>query len=178
MPRFSLNAIGRDRPGIIAGVAQALVDLGANLEDSRMTILHGQFTIMLVLDVPHISDGGLIEGALEQVAEELNLFITVRPVPDEVVPPTTGERYLVAVDGPDRPGLIAGVSRALASVAANVVELSSRHFEQGAGRVCVLRMTVVLPDEVDTDRLESVLSDACTALGVSHSVTPAGDAVV
>ena len=32
---FLLNAFGKDRPGIVAGVTEALVRLGGNIEDAR-----------------------------------------------------------------------------------------------------------------------------------------------
>lgn len=170
MARFSLHAVGKDRPGIIAGVANALAAMGANLEDSRMTILRGQFAVMLVLDAPGISDGGLIEGALEPVAEELNLFIAVRPLPDEVGAPDTGERFSVLVDGADRPGIVAGIAEAILSVGGNVAELSSRLLEYEGHSGYVLRLIVSLPDGVGGPQLEAAVVAASTTLGVTSSV--------
>src|SRR5580704_7225029 len=106
MARFSLHTVGKDRPGIIAGVTNALAQLGANLGECNMTILHGQFAIMLVLEVPNIDDGRLVEGALEQVAEELNLFVTVRPMPESDHAVLDGVSYLVSIDGADHPGIV------------------------------------------------------------------------
>ena len=170
MARFSLHAVGRDRPGIIAGLANALAAMGANLEDSRMTILHGQFAVMLVLDAPGISDGGLVEGALEAVAEELNLFIAVRPLPTEAPSAFEGERYSVLVDGADRPGIVAGVAEAILSVGGNVVELSSRLLEHEGQSGYVLRLIVILPSGRDGKDLEAAITSATTTLGVTSSV--------
>jgi len=172
MARFSLHAVGRDRPGIIAGVANALAAMGANLEDSRMTILRGQFAVMLVLDAPGISDGGLIEGALESTAEELNLFIAVRPLPDDATTAVEGERYSVLVDGADRPGIVAGIAEAILTLGGNVVELSSRLLEHEGQSGYVLRLIVTLPDGVAGDALEREISTASSALGVNSSVSP------
>lgn len=171
MARFSLHAVGNDRPGIIAGVAQALAGIGANLEDSRMTILHGQFAIMLVLDAPGIADGGLIEGALESVADELNLFVAVRPLPERASAPLGGDRYTISVDGSDRPGIVVAITTALASLGANVVELASRRLEHGGKSGYVLRMTVVLAPEHSIADLERVLGEASEPLGVAYSLT-------
>src|SRR4051794_12846996 len=44
-----LTAIGRDRPGIVAGIARVLLDHGLNIEDSQMRILGGRFSMMLLL---------------------------------------------------------------------------------------------------------------------------------
>ena len=171
MARFSLHAVGKDRPGIIAGIANALAAMGANLEDSRMTILRGQFAVMLVLDAPGISDGGLIEGALEQAAEELNLFIAVRPLPDVVKASLEGDRYSVLVDGADRPGIVAGIAEAILVLGGNVVELSSRLLEHEGQSGYVLRLIVTLPAGTKGTDLEASIAHASAALGVTSSVT-------
>ena len=56
MAHFALSAIGRDRPGIVAGVSGALLRHGANIEDSRMAILGGHFTMMLIVSTPDEGD--------------------------------------------------------------------------------------------------------------------------
>ena len=40
---LALTAVGRDRPGIVAGLTGVLVESGGNVDDSQMSILHGQF---------------------------------------------------------------------------------------------------------------------------------------
>ena len=48
MTHFAVTAVGADRPGIVAAVTGAFAEHGCNLEDSSMTILRGQFAMMLV----------------------------------------------------------------------------------------------------------------------------------
>ena len=45
---FILSAIGTDRPGLVADLAQLIYDCDANLEDSRMTILGNEFAAILL----------------------------------------------------------------------------------------------------------------------------------
>ena len=45
---FILSAIGSDRPGLVAELAQLIYDCDANLEDSRMTILGTDFAVILL----------------------------------------------------------------------------------------------------------------------------------
>ena len=42
-----LTVLGKDRPGIIAGVTEALFRAGCNLEDISMTVLEGEFAMMM-----------------------------------------------------------------------------------------------------------------------------------
>jgi glycine cleavage system transcriptional repressor len=171
MARFSLHTVGRDRPGIIAGLSNALAAIGVNLEDSRMTILRGQSAVVVILNAPGISDGGHIEGALERVAEELNLFVVVRPLPEEVTDPVSGEWFWVLVDGADRPGMVAGIAEAILEVGGNIVELSSKLVERDGSSGYVLRLSVTVPAGVTLDTLEGAVSAVAERLGISYSVT-------
>ena len=47
---FALSAIGRDRPGIVADLAELIYECDCNLEDSSMTILGSEFAVLLLLD--------------------------------------------------------------------------------------------------------------------------------
>ena len=49
MRSFALTAVGADRPGIIAAVAECLLDHGMNVTDSNMGILRGYFATTLVV---------------------------------------------------------------------------------------------------------------------------------
>lgn len=173
MARFSLHTVGRDRPGIIAGVTNALTEIGASLEDSQMTILRGQSAIVLVLNAPGIDDGGVIERAVEDVAEELNLFVAVRPLPDEVEAFVDGDWYSVLVDGANRPGIVARIAEAILAVGGNIIELSSRVLERDGRSGYVLRLSVAVPPEVSAEVLGRAVGEASSSLGVSFSVMPA-----
>ena len=52
MPEFAVTAIGRDRPGIVAAISAALLELDGNIEDSQMSILRGHFAVMLIVKLP------------------------------------------------------------------------------------------------------------------------------
>ena len=43
---LAVTVLGHDRPGIIAETTSVLADLGANLEDSTMTILRGHLAMV------------------------------------------------------------------------------------------------------------------------------------
>ena len=45
---YIMTAFGKDRPGIVADVSQVLYENGCNLEDSTMTLLADEFTLILL----------------------------------------------------------------------------------------------------------------------------------
>lgn len=56
MNHFAIvTAFGQDRPGIVALMADSLYRLGCNIEDTCMTRLRGEFTMMLMVRLPEES---------------------------------------------------------------------------------------------------------------------------
>src|SRR5215210_8202540 len=81
MPHVAVTAVGSDRPGIVAAVTRVFVEHRCNIEDSSMTILRGQFAMMLVVDAPADVGAADLEAALAGPAAELDLVVAVRPLP-------------------------------------------------------------------------------------------------
>ena len=50
MTLHAVTVLGHDRSGIIAQTTSILADLGLNIDDSTMTLLRGQFAMMLIVD--------------------------------------------------------------------------------------------------------------------------------
>lgn len=46
-----LTVIGQDKPGIIAKVSTLLADRKCNIEDISQTIMQGQFTMIMLVDL-------------------------------------------------------------------------------------------------------------------------------
>jgi glycine cleavage system transcriptional repressor len=135
-----LTAIGRDRPGIVARIAGALLAHGLNIEDSQMRILGGRFSMMLLLrgepeDEPLIRD-------LLAVGRELGLdYIYVHPI--EPADVTAAEpTHVLTVYGADHPGIVAAIAGALAEQSVNITDLQTRL----AADVYVMFMEIVVPE--------------------------------
>jgi glycine cleavage system transcriptional repressor len=123
MARFTLHAVAPNRSGIVAAVTQSLAEIGCNLEDSRMCLLHGQFSIVLVLDAPSTSSGTAIEMALAPHLEELALQLFVRPIAEEVDEIDLHSLVSISVQGADHPGTVARIAHAITTAGGNIVDL-------------------------------------------------------
>ena len=114
-----LTLVGKDRPGIVAKVTDALYQNGWNLGEASMLRLGGNFTIMLM-----ISGAGEVEPIVQPVADELELRLHVDPIEGDlhshVVP-----NIQVRVMGADRAGIVAQVTGILAQTGFNILELES-----------------------------------------------------
>jgi len=119
-----ISAVGEDRPGLVAGVTEALLEGGCNVEDSSMTRLRSDFAMMLL--VRH-SDAPLepLRERLQVVGERLGLTITARELSEEEAnaAPIATDTFHINVYGADRAGIVHGITRVIAERGANITDL-------------------------------------------------------
>jgi len=174
---FIVSAVGRDRPGIVADLAQLVFDCEANLEDSRMTLLGNEFAAILLCSgqAPDL-DERLARGS-KRLEWENRLTVFIRPLEGEPRPavPAPGTRlYAIETQGMDRAGIVAGICRALADHHVNIADLHSSTLPSPSG-AALYRMNVLVevPDSLDPARLAKALEERGAQLGVDVSIAPA-----
>ena len=74
-----ISVIGKDRVGIIAGVASLLSQNNINIKDISQTILDGIFTMIMLVDLQEhdIEKSDIIE-RLNALGDELGVSITIQ----------------------------------------------------------------------------------------------------
>jgi glycine cleavage system transcriptional repressor len=117
-----LTAVGPDRPGLVSEISAAIHGAGANLEDSRMAILGGEFALLLLLSGSE-AVASAVERSAAALGEKLGLRVvskrTARGLAKDFLP------YRISVSGFDRPGIVSRVSEILARRGVNVASLES-----------------------------------------------------
>ena len=175
MNEIVVTAVGADRPGIVAALTGALLDIGGNLEETRAALLRGSFATVLAVAVPDGVGVAGVETALAPVAAELGLGLSVGPA----APKAAGEplaRAVVSVYGADHPGIVHGMAVALADHGANIIDLSARLV--GEPPIYVLGIEVELPPGLDEDALAHAVAPAAAAHGVELRVESESDEVM
>lgn len=172
MARFTVAAVGTDRPGIVAAVSAALVAAGCNLEDSSMTILGGQFAILLVLSAPDTATEASVRTSLDPAAQEFGLSVTVQGVLAGAAPAQGSDTadWTVSVYGADHPGIVHAVTRLLADDGVNIVDLSTRVIGPPDAAVYAMTLDVALPEALDPDQLATRLGALSSEIGVDASL--------
>lgn len=163
MTQLAVTVLGHDRPGIVADTTRLLADLGANLEDSTMTLLRGHFAMVLIASADATPEE--VEQALAPLAADGSLLVSVREVPREEPSAALGSTYLLSVHGADRPGIVSAVTAVVAEAGGNVTDLSTRLSEE----FYVLVAEVDLPGSVDPEQLSRDLTTVGADLGVEVS---------
>jgi glycine cleavage system transcriptional repressor len=163
MPTLAVSAVGLDRPGIIAGVAERLAAHGANITDSRMAILRGHFAMTLIVE-------GAEREALDADLGELGLeAVSVTEVPAAVAPPRSEPTAVVSVHGADHPGIVAAVTRVLADAGVNVCDLQTRLAQD----LYVMIIDAAVPPGLALEELDRRLRATAGEQGVTITVRAA-----
>jgi glycine cleavage system transcriptional repressor len=176
MKRIALTFLGKDRPGIIAGVSQILFESGCNIEDTTMTILEGEFAMILVALLPHPEVEKKLKKAYERLKEKWGLHHFVKTLPGKVVrgdkhPPGT-KTYMLSVIGRDRTGIVYETSKALARHRLNITDLNSKILGKGPRTVFAMMLEVDIPQRFSIKRLEPAWKQLRKKLGVDIRFRP------
>ncbi|MDX6633640.1 MAG: glycine cleavage system transcriptional repressor [Solirubrobacterales bacterium] len=169
---YAVSAIGRDRPGIVAAISEALLALNGNIEDSRMAILRGHFAVMLIVSLPAGVGREELEGRLAPLREQLGLEAVSVGEVEPLAAATPAATHVLSVYGADHPGIVHTVTSTLAERGANVIDLQTRLTGEGEKALYVMVLELTLAGEADTAALEAALAAVAEAAQIEVSLRP------
>ena len=174
MQQIIVNAIGPDRPGIVGQFTGHLHAAGANVLDSRMVNLRGQFAIILVVEVPPESLKK-IRDTLPAQAEKLGLRVTLTDASAAPAQPVKGIPFKLKTYSLDQPGIVHRVSDLLREFGVNIEELTAHQQSAPfAGEpLFLMEMRVTVPPGVSIQTLRSKLGALCDTLNCDVDFEPA-----
>lgn len=168
-----ITAIGEDRPGIVNELTEVLHKASLNVEDSRMSILGGEFAIILLVSGDEASTRSIIQQkeALQN-SLKLNLLIktTTNPTPDNDL-----ISYKIKIEGMDNPGIVHKLARYLSQQNINIVNMqtNSSHAPHTGTPVFMLDMLVDIPVSKDINQLIDEFTTLCDELSMDVDFSPA-----
>lgn len=170
---FVITALGKDRPGIVNQLSQLILDCGCNVEDSRMTVLGGEFAMLLMVS-GHWSAITRLERQLPVLEKKLELTLLAK----HTEPRTSAQDrvpYVVDVVAMDHPGIVHDVADFFASREINIEELSTWTYPAAhtGTPMFSLNMTVSIPGEVHIGRLRDEFTGFCDNLNLDATLEPA-----
>jgi glycine cleavage system transcriptional repressor len=156
-----LTAVGPDQPGLVQRVSELISEAGANLEDSRMAILGGEFALIL-----------LFSGNAEAIArvDQRAVALSNQGLLTVALKPTARSRtlknylpYRLRVSGEDRVGIVSKLSKLLAGRGINVASLDSRvsYAPLSGTPMFQLQAELQIPGELALAELRRDLANAC-----------------
>jgi glycine cleavage system transcriptional repressor len=176
MHKFVLSVLGNDRPGIVAKVSTTLAALGCNIEDCSQTILQTEFAAIFVVNNREARPLQEVEHSLRRELEGDGLTARIKPMEEHSGPAATltSLPFVVTTKGPDRLGMIAAVTGAMAELSCNInnfraiVRPGQEHEEE---MITIFEISLPAAVELKTfkERLEAVARRFDLKVSVQHS---------
>ena len=117
-----LTVVGKDKPGIVASISEALFEAGCNFGEASMSRLGGNFTIMLM--VQYAGEIRRLEDIVATVTRRLNLRCHVDAIEGHLHAHREPD-VRISVYGPDRTGIVAHITGTLAKAGLDIYDLES-----------------------------------------------------
>ncbi len=173
MSQLIITAIGPDRPGLVGELTGKLHERGANLLDSRMVNLRGQFAILILLEIAADSAARLVD-ELPTTGRAMGLTLTVIPQSATAMA-AGGLRFKLKTYSLDQPGIVARLSAILRSHNVNIEELSAwQESAAFAGSPLFLtEMRLTVPPTLPVRKLREDLEALCVELNCDLDLEPA-----
>lgn len=73
-----VTVVGKDKSGIVAGVATKIAELGLNIDDISQTVLDDYFTMMAVVSSDEKKDFTKLRAELDAFGQSLNVKINIQ----------------------------------------------------------------------------------------------------
>jgi glycine cleavage system transcriptional repressor len=174
---FALSAIGHDHPGFVADLAELIYECDCNLEDSSMTILGGEFAVLLLLSGQGTDLDRQLSTACKRLEWEKRLTVFIRPLEGEPTPFGAGQQFLsyeLQVTGLDKAGIVARVARCLANHNINIthMETYSRPEPNSGTAIYTMQIRMAVPAQTDLSTLHESLDHTADELHVHIDLAP------
>ena len=119
-----ITAVGPDRVGLVEKISQFLLKEGCNIEDSKMAVFCGDFTIILLVS----GDPAALErisGSFETLSAQTGLaFFSKKPTPRVAIESALPCRLLASCL--DHPGVVHQLSSVLSHLGVNIESLETK----------------------------------------------------
>jgi len=156
-----LTAVGPDRPGLVSEISSLVLSAGANLEDSRMAILGGEFALLVLVSGDQKATAEVAAQA-DALGAKLGLRLLTKPTTSRQVA-SDSLPFEIRVTGVDRPGIVQRVTGVLAGRGVNVASFESRlEFAPESGTpMFILEASLQVPSALALEDLRRELSKTC-----------------
>jgi len=168
-----LSALGEDKPGIVDQLSGMVLDAGGNIVDTRMTVLGGEFAILLLIKGRWDALSKL-ESQSAQIEQQLKLKVVLKRTEEKthnigLMP------YIIDVVALDHPGIVNGLASFFSNRKINIEDLSTSCYQapHTGTTMFALHMTVGIPSEAHIAGLREEFMEYCDSLNLDAVLEPA-----
>jgi glycine cleavage system transcriptional repressor len=167
-----LTALGKDRPGIVDRLTKLILDYDINILDSRMTVLGGEFAILMLVQ-GNWNTLAKLENALPELRKSLGLTLVCERT-EERQPSKDQLPYLVEVVALDHPGIVHSLANFFSQRDINIEDLVTGSYaapHTGTPMFSV-QMSISVPADLHIATLRDEFMDFCDSMNLDAVLEP------
>lgn len=168
-----ISALGKDRPGIVDQLSRTVFDQDCNISDSRMTVLGGEFAVLLLVEGPW-NQLAKLESQVNDLQDSLGLTIVTRRT-EEREPDSKTLAYSVDVIALDHPGIVHNLANFFSKRNINIENMDTDTYaapHTGTPMFSV-HIDIGIPGDTHIASFRDEFMDFCDGLNLDAVVEPA-----
>jgi glycine cleavage system transcriptional repressor len=164
--KLVISALGADRPGIVDELSKIIYTHSLNIEDSRMTVLGGEFAVLLLISGEQSSLDAL-QTRVNEIEQALQMRLLIKTTSEHNTLENTIP-YAVEVAALDHPGIVNNIASFFARHNINIVNLQTESYSapHTGSPMFALHMTVGIPAETNIAKLRDAFMQTCDELNL------------
>ncbi|MFV2004960.1 MAG: glycine cleavage system protein R [Gammaproteobacteria bacterium] len=164
--KLVISALGTDRPGIVDELSNIIYEYELNIEDSRMTVLGGEFAMLLLVS-GELTSLDALQSQVPEIEEALQMSLLVKPTTETETAKNTIP-YSVEVAALDHPGIVSNIASFFSERNINIVNLQTESYSapHTGSPMFALHMTIGIPAETNIAQLRDAFLDTCDELNL------------
>ena len=167
-----ISALGKDRAGIVDQLSKAILDEGCNIADSRMTVLGGEFAVLLLVE-GNWNTLTKLEDNLPQLENDLGMTIIAKRTEQ---PKATGDLlpYAVEVVAMDHPGIVHHLASFFSQRQINIQDMTTNRYAAAHTGTLMfsVQITVGIPSDIHIATLREEFMEFCDSLNLDAVLEP------
>jgi glycine cleavage system transcriptional repressor len=166
-----ISSIGSDKPGIVNELAKTCSAHNCNIIDSRMTVLGGEFAVIMMVS-GNWDTIAKLEQSLPALSDKLSLTTTVKHT--EPREHAVALSYCVNVVAIDNPGIVHDIAQFFSSKNINIDDLVTGTYSapHTGTQMFNLNLTIRIPAETHLATLREEFMDFCDDLNLDAGIEP------
>ena len=167
-----ITAVGEDRPGIVDELSSVLLENNLNIEDSRMSVLGGEFAIILLVS-GNVDSITSIHKQQDQLENTLKLKLLIKTTRARQATANTSA-YAISVVGMDHPGIVHRLARFLAENKINIENMATDSYPapHTGTPMFAVKMTVDIPADLAISKLRDDFLELCDEQNLDAEFSP------
>lgn len=167
-----ISALGQDKPGIVNQLSKAVYELDCNITDSRMTVLGGEFAVLLLVEGPW-NQLAKLEQQVPDLEQRHELTITTKRTAQRAANANLLP-YGVDVVALDHPGIVYSLAAFFSDKQINIEDMTTSSYAAAhtGTPMFSVRMSIGIPADIHIAALREEFMEFCDSMNLDAVLEP------